>query len=143
MMARATPAHAPALARILGDWVRETDWMPQLHSREEDRQFLSHLIEKTQVVVADPVRPVGFVAVDGEEVPALYVLPAARSRGLGKALLDHVRESRARLALWTFQANTGARRFYAREGFSEIARTEGDNEEGLPDVRLEWKRGAA
>jgi putative acetyltransferase len=47
---------------------------------------------------------------------------------------------RDRLSLWTFQANEGARRFYAREGFAEVRMTEGDNEEGLPDVLLEWVR---
>ena len=43
------------------------------------------------------------------------------------------------LTLWTFVANEGARRFYAREGFVEVGRTEGENEEGLPDVLLAWK----
>ena len=43
------------------------------------------------------------------------------------------------LTLWAFVANEGALRFYAREGFVEVARTDGDNEEGLPDVMLRWK----
>ena len=43
------------------------------------------------------------------------------------------------LTLWTFQANDGARRFYAREGFREVEFTDGaGNAEKLPDVRLEW-----
>jgi hypothetical protein len=33
----ATPDDAPALALIMGDWLHETDWMPVLHTREEDR----------------------------------------------------------------------------------------------------------
>jgi hypothetical protein len=44
--------------------------------------------------------------------------------------------------LWTFVANAGARRFYAREGFVEARRTEGENEEGLPDVLLTWRAPA-
>ncbi len=32
-----------------------------------------------------------------------------------------------------------ARCFYSREGFSEIRRTNGDNEEGLPDIPLECR----
>ena len=44
-----------------------------------------------------------------------------------------------RLFLWTFVANQKARAFYRREGFREVEQTEGDNEEGLPDVRLTWE----
>jgi hypothetical protein len=36
-------------------------------------------------------------------------------------------------------ANEGARRFYARQGFVEIGRSEGENEEGLPDVLFRWR----
>ena len=43
--------------------------------------------------------------------------------------------------LWTFVANAPARRFYAREGFVEVRRTGGENEEGLPDVLLKWRAG--
>ena len=42
------------------------------------------------------------------------------------------------LDLWAFRSNTGARRFYERHGFVAVAFTEGDNEEGEPDVRYHW-----
>ena len=46
-----------------------------------------------------------------------------------------------RLELWTFQANTRARAFYAREGFAEVKLTDGQgNDEELPDVRMVWNR---
>jgi hypothetical protein len=37
---------ARALARIIGDWVHETGWMPVLHSPEDDQGFVAglHLI---------------------------------------------------------------------------------------------------
>ena len=41
--------------------------------------------------------------------------------------------------LWTFQSNHGARRFYERHGFVAVQHTDGDNEEGAPDVRYEWR----
>ena len=62
-------------------------------------------------------------------------------QGLGKAFLDHVKRNRDRIELWTFVANDGTRRFYAREGFFEAMRTDGsENEESLPDIRLRWER---
>ncbi len=36
---------------------------------------------------------------------------------------------RERLTLWAFQQNGAALRFYAREGFAEIARTDGAGNE--------------
>ncbi len=83
----------------------------------------------------------GFLAREGEEVLALYLAPEARGRGVGKALLDAAKAGRERLTLWAFQRNAAALRFYAREGFAEVERTDGaGNEAGLPDVRLVWER---
>ena len=64
----AVPEDAPPLARVLGDWVRETGWMPVLHSREEDLGFLRHLIEAAEVTVAEDGGPLGFLALEGDEV---------------------------------------------------------------------------
>jgi ribosomal protein S18 acetylase RimI-like enzyme len=44
------------------------------------------------------------------------------------------------LALWTFQVNVAAQRFYERHGFIAVERTDGlRNEEREPDVRYVWQ----
>jgi hypothetical protein len=60
---------------------------------------------------------------------------------LGVRLLSYAKaQNPTGLALWVLEKNTAARRFYAREGFVETAFGDGcDNEEGLPDVRMEWQ----
>lgn len=137
MIRRAEGGDAGWCARVLGDWVRETGWMPILHTREEDAAFVAGLIARTEVLVAEG----GFLAREGEEVLALYLSPVARGRGVGRALLDAAKQGRDRLTLWAFQRNEGALRFYAREGFVAVERTDGEgNEAGLPDVRLVWER---
>lgn len=138
----ATPQDAPALARILGNWVRGTGWMPVLHSREEDLGFLSHLIATAEVTVAEEAEeePLGFLALEGEEVRALYLREEARGRGIGRALLRAAQAARPRLTLWVFEANPRALAFYLREGFRVERRTDGaGNEEGLPDCLLAWE----
>ncbi len=138
----ARPEDAPALARILGDWVRETGWMPVLHTREEDEGFLRRLIAETEVTVAKDGAVLGFLAREGEEVRALYLAPEGRGRGVGRALLDGVKAGRGRLWLWAFEANARAVAFYGREEFRVVERTDGSgNEEGLPDLRLAWEAG--
>ncbi len=139
MIRPATASDARALATVLGDWVRETGWMPVLHTREEDQGFLAGLIETAEVWCDETAT--GFIARQGDTVPALYLAPAARGQGLGTALLTQAKQDRDHLTLWTFEANEGARRFYARNGFTEVDRTGGTrNDEGLPDVRLDWNR---
>ncbi len=69
----------------------------------------------------------------------LYVDPAATGTGLGSRLVDLAKAANPKgLDLWTFQANTGARRFYERRGFIAGATTNGDNEEAAPDVQYHW-----
>ena len=132
------------LAGIIGDWVRETDWMPVLHSRDEDEGFVATLLGTHKVRVARQAADrLGFLARQGGRVQALHVAAEARGLGIGKALLDELKAAEFEIDLWTFQANQRALAFYRREGFSEVVRTDGSgNEEGLPDVRLIWRRGS-
>ena len=69
-------------------------------------------------------------------IDQLYVMPAWVGRGLGAKLLEHAHAQLAcPIRLYTFQANTGARRFYERHGYRVVALTDGQtNEEKCPDV---------
>lgn len=140
----AVPSDAGPLAAILSDWIDATGWLPRLHTRDEDRGFVAGLIAAHEVLVArESGRAVGFLVRDGDAIPALYLAECARGRGIGARLLTAAKAGQDRLTLWTFVANEGAQRFYRREGFVEAERTDGaGNEAGLPDVRLEWTRGA-
>lgn len=112
--------------------------MPKLHSLEDVQRFYSeYLLPKTRVFVAgDP--PQAYLSLDGENsITALY--SALPGRGLGKALLDHAKGLTRTLSLWTFEANRSARRFYEREGLKAVRRTDGDNDEGLPDILYQWE----
>ena len=139
----AAPRHASACATILDDWIEATEWVPRLHDRASIEWFVGEVVfaMRHAWVAERGGETVGFIAVSIEnEVTALHVRAADRGAGTGRALLDRARRAHPEgLTLWTFRANEGARRFYAREGFREIARTDGDNEERLPDIRLEWR----
>lgn len=137
----ALTADAPALAAILGGWIAECDWMPKLHTPEEDRAFVAGLIaDQTVRVARGDDGPLGFLARSGGLVSCLYLSPIARGQGIGARLLAEAKAAEPALALWTFQANTWAIAFYRREGFTEVERTDGTgNEEHLPDIRLTWQ----
>jgi len=140
----ADPADVAAMSRIMGDWVRETVWMPVLHTREEDEGFVAGLLASQVVRVAQAAgAPLGFLARQGGKVQALHVTSGARGQGIGRALVDEVKAAEPQVELWTFQANLRALSIYRREGFDEAARTDGnDNDERLPDVHLIWRRAS-
>ncbi len=138
-------ADAGACAAITNAWIDATPWMPRAHSAAEIARFYrEHVFATCRVLVAAREPAVlGFAAVDGEGfVAALYVDAAARGQGIGGALLAAAKARHfGGLTLWSFAANSGARRFYARHGFVEAGATAGENDEGLADVMLVWRAG--
>ena len=141
MIRRATPDDAPAISDL---FVRARDQMTYLpRIPEHVRPLLGGwFLERAELWVAEEGgRVVGFAGVSGSELTHLYTDPLAQNRGVGRALLDHVKSLRPeRLELWVFQKNEGARRFYERHGFDLVTLTDGTgNMEQQPDVLYEWR----
>jgi GNAT superfamily N-acetyltransferase len=138
----ATLGDMPACAAIFNRWVDETEWMPRMHDHDDVvRHYREWVFPNCRVSVAEAAGAVcAYLALarDGL-VTALYADGQHRGQGVGTRLLEQAKAaSPAGLSLWAFVANTGARRFYGRQGFLEVRRTAGENEEGLPDVLLHW-----
>jgi GNAT superfamily N-acetyltransferase len=115
-------------------------WLPKLYTSQQELVYFRDTVLATHTVLftREENRHAGFIAFDDVWVHHLYLHPDFQRRSLGKALLDCAKDAACPRRLWSFQRNTGARRFYAREGFAEIRTTSGDNEEREPDVLLEW-----
>ncbi|WP_299598392.1 GNAT family N-acetyltransferase [uncultured Tateyamaria sp.] len=142
LLRAAQPTDAGAVGAILSGFIDGTDWMPRIHTRAEDLSFAGHMIEQGWVTVAEGGGQVhAFSARNGADVHALYVDVSAQGQGIGADLLARMQADADHLTLWTFQANTGAQRFYLRHGFAETERTDGArNDEGLPDIRYDWHK---
>lgn len=138
----ASPTDAGTVGAILSEFIDTTDWMPRVHTRAEDVAHAAMLIDRGWVTVAERDGVVGFIARDGNEIHALYLAGTARRQGIGAQLLGDAQARADRLALWTFAANGGAQRFYERAGFRAVDGTDGENDEGLPDIRYLWERPA-
>ncbi|MCH5673226.1 GNAT family N-acetyltransferase [Streptomyces gilvus] len=84
---------------------------------------------------------VGVMVLADDELSQLHLAPDWRGRGLGDRFVGLAKERRPQgLALWTFQVNEPAHRFYERHGFVAVAYTDGSgNEEREPDVRYLWR----
>ena len=86
---------------------------------------------------------VGMMVLGREMLEQLYLLPDARGQGLGDRFVELAKGRRpSGLALYTFQVNGPARRFYERHGFRALEFGDGSgNEEGEPDIRYAWTPG--
>jgi len=116
-------------------------WLPVLHSSSEDLEYFGRAVQaQTAYVAVLDERVVGFAVVDPLEhlLDHLYLDPALRRHGIGRALLQHARVRHdGPLELWCFVENRAARAFYAACGGVELYETDGhDNEERTPDVRI-------
>ncbi len=96
-------------------------------------------------VAEDPADPGeygldGYAVIEEDWLHSLYVDPARQGRGVGSALLDVVKAVRPDgFALWVFESNTPARRFYAERGLVELEHTDGStNMERSADLRMAW-----
>ena len=84
---------------------------------------------------------VGYAAVDGDMLDALYLLPEVRRRGIGSRLLALAKQHRPDgLSLFVFQKNADARAFYTAHGFTVLDTNDGSrNMEREPDMTMRWE----
>ena len=75
------------------------------------------LLQATVYVYEDNQKILGFIGINGEYIEGIFVSEAMQSQGIGKILLNYVKETRSKLLLNVYQKNTPAISFYQREGF--------------------------
>ena len=115
---------------------------PSAHPEHELRSWVrDHLLPTGRVVVwEEDGHVVGVLATSEAHqnswIDQLYVLPGWTGKGIGSQLLKHAhRQLSPPIHLYTFQANSGARRFYERHDYKAVELTDGQgNEEKCPDV---------
>jgi GNAT superfamily N-acetyltransferase len=138
---RASAADAPAIAEVFLTSFHATYDFPLAHTDDEVRGWVrDRLVVTEETWVADEGGTVvGMMVVAPGHLEQLYVAPDRLGAGIGRQLVDVAKHrSPDGLSLWTFQVNDRARRFYERNGFEAVELTDGDNQEGQPDVRYVW-----
>ena len=83
----------------------------------------------------------GFIGLTENHIEGIFVAKAARSKGIGKALLDYAKSRRPRLTLGVYQKNERALAFYRREQFA--IHSEGiDEDTNEAEIQMLWTRQA-
>jgi putative acetyltransferase len=139
---RGEPEDVAPIARILRSTYDRMEYVPRLHTPEEDLAYVGGLFGDHEVWVADGGdRVLGFAILSDDLLLQIHVEPDEQNKGIGGRLLAQAKEARpAGFSLWVFQKNEGARRFYERHGLELVQLTDGqNNEEKEPDARYEWQ----
>lgn len=79
----------------------------------------------------------GFIALMGNEVGAIFLMPEFHSQGVGKALMDKAQEIHGDLEVEVFKENTIGRKFYTRYGF-ELLEEKSHEPTGQQMLRLKF-----
>lgn len=82
----------------------------------------------------------GFIGLDGDYIAGIFVMEEARSKGIGRGLLDHVKAMHRVLSLKVYERNERGVRFYQREGFA-IQERGRDPETGETEFTMRWETG--
>ena len=96
------------------------------------------LLQATVYVYEQNQEIQGFIGLNGDYIEGIFVCDRLQSQGIGKLLLDFVKESRTQLSLNVYQKNTRAIHFYQREGF-EIQNEGLDEATGEKDYVMTWR----
>ena len=97
------------------------------------------LLQATVYVYEDKQEIQGFIGLSNEYIEGIFVSAEMQSQGIGKILLNYVKEKRNTLLLNVYQKNTRAISFYQREGF-EIQYSGLDEATGEKDYVMAWQQ---
>ena len=81
----------------------------------------------------------GFAGLQGDYLAGIFVDGPARSRGVGRQLLDRCKVLHPVLTLHVYRQNPRAAAFYRREGFRALE-ADTDPDTGEAELLLEWRR---
>lgn len=115
------------------------DFIPA-HYWERNFEFVKKALAQAEVYVYEENAAIqGFIGLSGAHIEGIFVCTEKQSQGVGKRLLDFVKDRKDELRLNVYRKNGRAFRFYQREGFAVLS--EGvDNDTGETDDTMGWKR---
>ena len=102
-------------------------------------EFVKEMMPQAEVYVYENGNKIqGFIGLSGEYVEGIFVSDKMQSHGIGKLLLNYVKNRKSELSLNVYQKNMRAISFYQREGF-EIQGEGLEQATGEKEYRMKWQ----
>ncbi|WP_278906958.1 GNAT family N-acetyltransferase [Faecalitalea cylindroides] len=107
---------------------------------KEHYEIIKDMFLQAEVYVYEIEKEImGFIGLDKEYIEGIFVLDQYQKRGIGKALLNHVKAKKEHLSLNVYQKNLNAILFYLREDFC-VQYEDVDKNTGEKEYRMVWNR---
>ena len=129
--------------RVVDIWLKTNlkahDFIPEQYWTS-NYELVKEMVSQSEVYVFEADEMIqGFVGLNDEYIEGIFVAEEMQSCGIGKLLLDYIKDKKVRLQLNVYQKNTRAISFYQREGF--IIQCEGlDEATGEKEYTMLWKQ---
>ena len=103
-------------------------------------ELVKELLLQAEVYVYEDNQEIhGFIGLNGKYIEGIFVSVEKQSQGIGKTLLNYVKDKRSKLLLNVYTKNTQAISFYQREGF-KILYSGLDKATGEKDYVMSWDK---
>ena len=107
---------------------------------KEHYEIIKDMFLQAEIYVYEIEKEImGFIGLDKEYIEGIFVLDQYQKRGIGKALLNHVKAKKEYLSLNVYQKNLNAILFYQREGFC-VQYEDVDENTGEKEYRMVWNQ---
>ena len=102
-------------------------------------EFVKEMLPQAEIYVYEDDKMIqGFIGINDEYIEGIFFSDEMQSRGIGKMLLDYIKDKKDRLQLKVYQKNVRAMSFYQREGFT-IQSEEMDEFTGEKEYVMNWE----
>ena len=107
--------------RVADIWLKSNlkahDFIPEQYWTS-NYELVKEMMSQAEVYVYEDDKMIqGFVGLNAEYIEGIFVSDEMQSCGIGKLLLDYIKDKKVSLRLNVYQKNARAISFYQREGF--------------------------
>ncbi|MDF2985403.1 MAG: acetyltransferase [Eubacterium sp.] len=103
-------------------------------------EIVKEMLPNSEILVYEDNNTIqGFIGLMENYIAGIFINANNQSQGIGKSLLDHVKENHSELYLQVYKKNVGAVKFYLRESFA-VAKEQNDENTGEVEIIMNWTK---
>lgn len=117
--------------------IKAHDFIPAQYW-QDNFNLVKNMFSQAEIYIFENGKTVqGFIGLENDYIAGIFVSDEVQSQGIGKLLLDYVKNRKETLRLNVYQKNTRAIQFYQREGF-KILFENLDKDSGEKEYIMTW-----
>lgn len=117
--------------------IKAHDFIPAQYW-QDNFNLVKNMFSQAEIYIFENWKTVqGFIGLENDYIAGIFVSDEVQSQGIGKLLLNYVKNRKETLRLNVYQKNTRAIQFYQREGF-KILFENLDKDSGEKEYIMTW-----